>query len=122
MGLWGRDAACSQRRRTSSTPPRLAHGASARHASCLRPGLPRPATRSVAAGIEVRTLCGWGGRLHGFWQPLWGGPSQIMTSASCLTSGSPDCPTRRKPTEPLRLLAPKPALNPNPLRPLTGYE
>lgn len=75
----------------------------ARPASCLRPGWPRP----TAAGMKwENTLCGWGGRLHGFRQPLWGEPLRSWPQRRALTGRSTDCPTRHQLTGP-RSLAPK---------------
>lgn len=57
-----------------------AHGAGARRlcgAACLlsAPRLAAPGGAQATAGAwGGETLCGWGGRLHDFRQPLWGEP------------------------------------------------
>lgn len=48
-------------------------------------------------GHEVgNPLCGSGGRLHGFRQPLRGEPLRSRPRRRALTGRSTDCPTRRK--------------------------
>jgi hypothetical protein len=43
---------------------------------------------------------GWGGRLHGFRQPLWREPRRSWPQRRALPGRSTDCPTRRKLTGP----------------------
>src|SRR5690606_22856053 len=96
----------SQRDKTFPTSSRPAHGAGARRlcgAACLlsSPRLAAPGGALGGCGHEVgEPLCGWGGRLHGFRQPLWGEPRRSWPQRRALTGRSTDCPPRPKLTGP----------------------
>ena len=108
----------------AGTLSRPAHGAGARRLDgaaclCLRPGWPRHGGVLRACGRRAGvTLCGWGGRLHGFRQPLWGEPLRSWPQRRALTGRSADCPTRRS----LRGHdhSPQSSSSPKPLRKLFG--
>jgi hypothetical protein len=50
--------------------------------------------RLLDATEEVRR--GWGGRLHGFTEPLWREPRRSWPQRRASTGRSTDCPTRLK--------------------------
>lgn len=100
------------RDRTFPTASRPVHGAGARRLSSAAsllsaPRLAAPGGALGGCGMKYwDTLCGWGGRLHGFRQPLWGEPLRFWPQRRALTGRSTDCPTRQQLTGP-RSLAPK---------------
>ncbi|MFE7270064.1 NUDIX domain-containing protein [Streptomyces sp. NPDC057623] len=69
--------------------------------SQLRPGWPRQAARSAAAGMKWgETICGRDGRFHGFRQPFRGEPLRSRPQRRALTGRSADHPTRHQLTVP----------------------
>ncbi len=97
-----------RRRSVAAAPPLLAFVTGAAH---RRPPAPTRGRRP-GRGRGERTILrseprrGWGGRLHGFRQPLWGEPLRSWPQRRALTGRSTDCPTRHQLTGP-RSLAPK---------------
>ncbi len=46
--------------------------------------------------LKEGARCGWGGRLHGFRQPLWGEPLRSWPQRRALPGRFADCPTRHQ--------------------------
>lgn len=67
----------------------------------LQPGrLPCRAPSMQPPDAREGVRRGWGGRLHGFTEPLWREPRRSWPQRRALSGRSTDCPTRRKLTGP----------------------
>jgi hypothetical protein len=120
-------SASSQRDKTFPTSSRPAHGAGAgrphRPRLLSSPRLAAPGGALGGCGYEVGdTLCGWGGRLHGFSHLPDSGPAPNKTRGPLvqIPGRFTACPSCRPAYGPLIMLDPKPGRTPAKAAPPTS--
>jgi hypothetical protein len=96
-----KDALCYRKRPDRGGGSMRANAARYAGVRTARRSTHRPTGRTAGAAMRAgEPLCGWGGRLHDFSQPLWREPRRSWPQRRALAGRSTDCPTRRKLTGP----------------------